>query len=85
MILQLDPPLPLVTPKGKGLAHFLLDYGAESHLLWVVFLDSDGSCWTVPNSEIRIEANWSIGRRPPPDGHPVSNGWANKAQTNGRG
>jgi hypothetical protein len=62
-ITQLDPPLPLQTPKGPGLAHFVIDYGAETHLLWVVFLDADGACWTVPNPEIRMTSNWSMGRR----------------------
>jgi hypothetical protein len=64
MMLQLDPPLPMTTPKGAGLAHFVIDYGAETHLLWVVFLDADGSCWTVPNPEVRMAPNWSLGRRP---------------------
>jgi hypothetical protein len=32
--------------------------------MWVVFMDADGSCWTVPNPEVRIAANWSMGRRP---------------------
>lgn len=65
MIQQLDPPLPMTTPRGAGLAHFLIDYGPESHLLWVVFLDADGSCWSVPNPEVRMQANWSLGRRLP--------------------
>ena len=60
---QLNPPLPLETPKGLGLAHFVIDYGPESHLLWVVFLDEGGACWTVPNPEIRIQCNWSLKRR----------------------
>ena len=63
-ILQLDPPLPLTTPKGSGLAHFVIDYGAEAHLLWVVFMDADGACWTVPNPEVRMAWNWTMGRRP---------------------
>jgi len=63
MITQLDPPLPLETPKGPGLAHFVIDYGPESHLLWVVFLDEGGACWTIPNPEIRIQSNWSLRRR----------------------
>lgn len=61
---QLDPPLPMTTPKGAGLAHFVLDYGPEFHLMWVVFLNEDGACWTVPNPEVRMAANWSFGRRP---------------------
>jgi hypothetical protein len=63
MLTQLNPPLPLETPKGPGLAHFVIDYGPEAHLLWVVFLDEGGACWTVPNPEIRIQSNWSLRRR----------------------
>ena len=48
MLVQLNPPLPLETPKGAGWAHFVIDYGPEGALLWVVFMDEDGACWTVP-------------------------------------
>jgi hypothetical protein len=67
MFVQLNPPLPMQTPKGSGLAHFVIDYGPEAHLLWVVFMDADGACWTVPNPEIRMSPNWSMGRRKAPD------------------
>jgi len=63
MILQLNPPLPMTTTRGKGLAHFVIDYGVESDLMWVVFLDADGSCWTVPNPDVHLEKNWTMGRR----------------------
>lgn len=66
MLTQLNPPLPLETPKGCGLAHFVIDYGPEAHLLWVVFMDEGGACWTVPNPEIRIQCNWSLKRREKP-------------------
>jgi hypothetical protein len=66
MITQLDPPLPLETPKGAGLAHFVIDYGPEADLIWVVFMDADGACWSVPNPEIRMSNNWTMGRRQPP-------------------
>ena len=46
MLVQLNPPLHMETPKGKGWAHFCIDYGPETHLLWVVFMDADGACWT---------------------------------------
>jgi hypothetical protein len=42
MITRLNPPLPLETSKGAGWAHFVIDYGPESALLWVVFMDQDG-------------------------------------------
>jgi hypothetical protein len=65
MITQLDPPLPMDTPRGSGWAHFVIDYGTEADLLWVVFMDKDGACWSVPNPEVRMQTNWSMGRRKP--------------------
>lgn len=62
MILQLNPPLPVTTPKGDGLAHLVIDYGAEHHLMWVVWLDASGECWTYPNPEIRACKNVTMGR-----------------------
>lgn len=67
MLVQLNPPLPLETSKGSGWAHFVIDYGPEAALLWVVFLDADGACWTVPNTEVRMTYNWTMGRRKPED------------------
>jgi hypothetical protein len=67
MITQLSPPLPMETSKGGGWAHFVIDYGPETALLWVVFLDADGACWTVPNPEVRMSFNWTMGRRKPED------------------
>jgi hypothetical protein len=63
VITQLHPPLPLETSKGPGWAHFVIDYGPESALLRVVFMDADGACWTVPNAEVRMCYNWTLGRR----------------------
>lgn len=63
MITQLNPPLALDTVKGPGLAHFVIDYGPEADLMWVVFMDKDGACWTVPNPEVRLQLNWTMGRR----------------------
>ncbi len=62
MMLQLDPPIPLITPKGKGFAHFVIDYGQEHHLMWVVFIDETGECWSFQNPEIKIQNNASLGR-----------------------
>jgi hypothetical protein len=60
-MLQLNPPLPVVTPKGKGLAHILIDYGAEHDLVWVVFQDN-GECWSYRNQDIRADENVTFGR-----------------------
>jgi len=62
MIIQLDPPIPLQTPKGDGLCHFLIDYSPEMHLYWVVFIDATGECWTFANPEIRATKNITLQR-----------------------
>jgi hypothetical protein len=62
MIIQLNPPIPLTTPKGSAWAHALIDYGVESHLYWVCFIDSSGECRTFSNPEIRAQKNITIGR-----------------------
>jgi len=59
-VTRIDPPLPFITPKGRGMAHFLIDYGSEHHLLWVCFIDSNGECWTFANPEILIQENLSM-------------------------
>lgn len=61
MILQLNPPLPMKTPKGSAMAHFLIDYGPEHHLLWVCFQES-GECWTWQNPDILACENITFGR-----------------------
>lgn len=64
MLTQLKPPLPLfIVPKNElGLAHAVIDYGPEHNLLWVCFMKNSGECWTVPNKDIRMEWNYSLGR-----------------------
>jgi hypothetical protein len=65
MLTQLNPPLPLLTPKGKAWAHLVIDYGPEADLLWVCFQDEDGACWTWSNRDVRIQANATLGRVTP--------------------
>jgi hypothetical protein len=61
MILQLNPPIPLQTLKGPGLAHFIDDQGIESESFWVVFLNT-GQIWWFPNSQVRACENFTVGR-----------------------
>lgn len=61
MILQLNPTIWLKTPKGIGLAHFLIDYGEEHDLMWVVADDATGEVWTWSNPEVRFIPNTSLG------------------------
>ena len=61
MIQQLNPPLPLDTPKGPALAHLVIDYGPEHNLLWVCF-GHDGEIWTWDNTKVRASKNITMGR-----------------------
>ena len=62
MLLQLNPPIPVTTPKGKALAHILIDYGAEHDLIWVCFQDQTGECWSWGNRDMRAQQNPTMGR-----------------------
>lgn len=57
MMIQLSPLVPLDTPKGKAMAHFLIDAGPEHHLSWVCFVDETGECWTFDNPQIKLQGN----------------------------
>lgn len=62
-MLQLNPSIPVhVINKGSGEALGWIDYGKEDNLIWIVALDDDGSVWLVPNPDIRLLNNYSIGR-----------------------
>ncbi len=61
-MLQLNPPIPVKTPRGNGIAHFIIDYSLEFDLHWVVFMDGSGECWTFANREIRVQENITVGR-----------------------
>ena len=62
MILELQQPIWLTTPKGNALAHFMIDRGIEADLEWVCFQQDTGECWTWDNSEVRAMQNITIGR-----------------------
>jgi hypothetical protein len=70
-MLQLNPPLPLNTPKGEGFAHFLIDYGPESDLYWTVFITETGEIWTFANREVRAPKNITLGRTSPSQPRPA--------------
>jgi hypothetical protein len=61
MIVRIDPPIPLATKRGRAWAHFVQDYGTEHPWLFGCFLCDGGGYWLIPQSEIRLEANQSLG------------------------
>jgi hypothetical protein len=60
---QLSPPVPLDTPKGKALAYFMIDRGIDFDLEWICAIDATGECWTFRNPHIRFITNITWGRR----------------------
>lgn len=63
MLLRLDPPIPIDTPKGPGLAYFLRDYSADHDDFWTVAIDATGEFWTFSNRDVRAVKNFTMGRR----------------------
>lgn len=64
-MIQLNPPIPMNTPKGEGFAHVMLDYGPESDLYWVVLIAETGEIWTYANRYVRASKNITLGRLSP--------------------
>ena len=75
MTTQLNPPIPVsITsdrlPEGvravsrKGWCYAWKDTGIDGHRLWIVVLDETGEVVDTPQTEIRVDMNWSYGRRP---------------------
>lgn len=66
MLTQINPPIPLhVLGRGDGFAIAVIDYGPEHNLLWVTAISETGEIWCAPNPEVRMQANWSMGRKKP--------------------
>ena len=61
MILQLNPPVPMKTPKGFGYANFLIDRGMEFNNEWIVFLET-GEIWSFQNNKVRLDTNYTFDR-----------------------
>lgn len=64
-MLQLNPPIPMNTPKGEGFAHILIDYGPETDLYWTVLITETGEIWTYANKHVRASKNITLGRVSP--------------------
>lgn len=62
-ILQLNPTIPLNTPKGDGQAIMVIDYGSEHNLIWTVIIDSTGEIWSFQNPHVRAQKNITMDRK----------------------
>lgn len=66
MMIQLDPPVPVsVTSKKNesGSAILVHDFSVDHNPHWAVVMDKTGEIWWVPNNEVRVAKNWTMGRR----------------------
>lgn len=62
MMLQLNPQIPLITPKGNAQAIIVIDYSEEHDLKWVCIQDDTGEIWAWPNNQVRGFKNITTGR-----------------------
>lgn len=62
MILEISQVIWLETPKGLGIAKFLINNGPESDLQWTVF-QQNGEIWTWENPEVRLVKHITFGRQ----------------------
>jgi hypothetical protein len=61
---QLNPSIPVdIAERGPGQAIAVIDYGPEHHLIWVTALDASGEIWCAPNPMVRVQSNWTMGRK----------------------
>lgn len=68
MHMQLDPMLPMTTPKGPGYAFILIDYSQEHDVVWGVADDATGEIWFWRNQCVRFRDNITMGRPRPATG-----------------
>ena len=69
--LQLNPVIPVETPRGKAMAHIMIDYGAEHYVLFLCFLDEARECRLYRNDEVKIQNNETM--RPCPNRSTATN------------
>jgi len=65
MILQLNPQIP-VTRKSdsrQGFAFLVIDYSQDHYILFAVAFNDTGEIWLIPNNELRMQENISLGRK----------------------
>lgn len=56
-MLQLEPPLFVITPKGEGRALFLIHNGMEPNMEFLIRHDATGDLYNALISEVRIIDN----------------------------
>ena len=61
MMLQLNPPIHVLTPLGEGDTLLIIDYGCHVNSVWVVWLFDEGKVAHFDSSDIRVMGNLMYG------------------------
>ena len=61
MMLQLNPPIHVLTPLGEGDTLMVIDYGCHINTVWVVWLFAEGKVAHFDSSDIRVMGNLMYG------------------------
>ena len=62
MLIQLNPPIPVVTPLGAGEAVGWIDLSNEHDLQWICFIAETRACVIFRTPYIRQQENLTMGR-----------------------
>jgi hypothetical protein len=62
MLLQLNPRIPLTTPKGPAWAILVIDASDDHDLIWTCIQDETGEIWCWSNKDVRGVKNLTFGR-----------------------
>ena len=57
MMLQLNPPIWVLTPKGEGFALLIIDYGIHLNSVWVVSIFDTGEVTHIDSNEVKVMGN----------------------------
>jgi len=63
MIIQLNPPIEVKTPLGKGWALLVIDYSININSIWVVSLNSNGQIKHFESNDIFVVENPMLGHK----------------------
>jgi hypothetical protein len=64
VILQLDPPIPVTTEHGDGMALLVIDYGHQWNTVWVVALKNTLEIKHYDAAQLKMERNFTFGYAP---------------------
>ena len=66
MFTQLNPMIPMVTPRGHGWAIGVIDRSQEHPIEFVVAQDDGGQVWVWTQKDVRVSLNKTYGRTADP-------------------